>query len=61
MERRIALREEDFKLVMEYLTTKPLPYKETSPVIEAMKRSILVNITLEEKVEQEEDEDKSPE
>ena len=48
MERKVVMAPTDYALVKEYLTTKPLPYKETEPILAALKRAVLMDIETNE-------------
>jgi len=52
MERKVVMTLEDFGLIKEYIRSKPLPFKETEVVINALNRAMVMDITINEPKEE---------
>jgi hypothetical protein len=52
MEKMIVMTPEDYNVVKNYLSRKPLPHFETEPVMAALGRAKLTNIDFKEKEEE---------
>jgi len=52
MERKVVMTLEDFGLIKEYIRNKPLPFKETEVVINALNRAMVMDITINEPKEE---------